>query len=126
METIFVTKDETLCDEDSIESYVNVLNGIIYHLEKKGYVEGERNEMIVNMCVAANMLGIDPYLMLDRLKAYRLINDKDDDDLPITRVNRVMNYTNRFSWDWMIDASWYDSHGAKHAHELYNLKIEID
>ena len=126
MDVIYVQKDKVRCGEDMIESYVNALNGIIYVLDQYGYVEGNRNTIIVDMTVASYMLGIDPYFMLDRLKSYLFIRDCNDDELPIGRVNKVMDYTKRFDWDWMIDADTFSEFGWKNEDQLFIIKVEVE
>ena len=104
---VTIDKDKTIADEDSVQDYLDVLNGIVTECHEDGYRQGWRNEIIVNMVVSAYMLGLDPMQVLDLLKANELIKDEDDDESPKDRVSRVWDYESSFSWDWMIDANWW-------------------
>jgi hypothetical protein len=110
-----------------IEGYANVLNGIFYELELgDGYTQGMRNAIIVDMVVSSYMLGLDPYDILNELiNGVQLIDPEHDDELPTDRVGKVMNYTERFNCDWMIDSNYYDKLGARCADELSKIKVEV-
>jgi len=127
MKVIKVARDETLCDEDMIDGYANVLNGIFCELELgDGYTQGMRNSIIVDMVVSSYMLGLDPYDILNELiNGVQLINPKNDDERPIDRVGKVMNYTERFDCDWMIDFNYYDVTGVRHVNDLRKIKVEV-
>ena len=127
MKVIKVARDETLCDEDMIEGYADVLNGIFYELEcRNGYTQGMRNTIIVDMVVSSYMLGLDPYDILNELiNGVQLIDPENDDELPTDRVGKVMNYTERFDWDWMIDSNYYDYDGMSKVNDLSKIKVEV-
>lgn len=106
---VMIDRDKVICTEGwpNAEDYVKVLNGIVTECHEEGYRQGWRNEIIVNMVVSAYILGLDPMQVLNLLKANELIKDEDDDEWPAVRVQRVADYQDSFSWDWMIDANWW-------------------
>lgn len=113
METIHVTKDEALVDEDSLQDYVDLLNGIVYDCSQGGYCEGNRNEIAVCLTVGAYSLGLDPLDVLDKLIKENVIDPRNDDEDPATRVRTIMDYERRFDWDWMLNPDYYAGLGGK-------------
>lgn len=105
MKEIYVASDETLVDD--AEDYVAVLNGIIDECYSGGFSEGTRNEIAVNLTVVAYCLGLDPIEVLDNLVGAKVINPDDDDEDTWNRVRTVMDYADRFSWDWMLNPTYY-------------------
>ena len=108
--TYRISADELICQETEAESYVNVLNGIAHGCYKEDlFQQGNRNNVIVNMTVAAYMLGLDATDVLDKFIEHGIIDPCDDDEDTYDRVKTVLDYTKRFSWDWMIDPDgWVD------------------
>jgi hypothetical protein len=100
---IEIAKDECLCDEDDIQDYVDVLNGIVYECVHGNFKEGYRNQVAVDLTVAAYMLGLDAELVLHQLIVERVINPLDDDEDIKRRVETVLDYRRRFDWEYMIE-----------------------
>ena len=126
MKYIKIQKSDALVDEDSIQDYIDILNGIAYFLEEEGYKEGWRNEIAVNLTVASYMLGLDPHDILKELMSSNLIKDGDDDEDTVKRIDVILDYKDRFEWGWMIDAEWWCTHGAPDIIEdMYTLKFEL-
>jgi hypothetical protein len=113
MKTIEVKKDNVSCNKDMAEDYILTLNGIVFdcansHLGTyRGFREGTRNTVAVDLTVCATMLGLDPEVVLDELTDLDVIDPTDDDEDTFERVKTVSDYKDRFSWDWMIDPSYY-------------------
>lgn len=106
MATIEITKDEALVDD--AQEYVDVLNGIVYSCcQQDGFTEGSRNKVAVDLTVAAHMLGLSPEDVLQKLVDAKVIDLSKDDEDTFKRVRHVMWYTDRFSWDYMIDPDDY-------------------
>jgi len=114
MEFVYIAKDEVLCDEDEAQDYVNVLNGIVVDCFKNaGFSVGYRNTIAVDLTVSAYMLGLDPIDVLDKLVELKVINPEDDDETTCDRVRTVMDYKDRFDWDYMIDPEQYERTGSE-------------
>ena len=108
MATIEIAKDEVLADEAHALVYLSILNGIIYDCyQQNGFTEGYRNQVAVDLTVAAHMLGLDPEDALQKLVDAKVIDLSKDDEDTFERVRRVMQYSDRFSWDYMIDPDAY-------------------
>ena len=108
MEVIEIARDEVLADEDSVQDYVDLLNGIVWECANNfGFDRGSRNTVAVDLTVAAYMLGLDPIGVLDKLIDRKVIHPSDDDEDTHVRVKTVMDYSRRFSWEWMIDPDMY-------------------
>lgn len=106
METIKIARDEVLTEEE--QDYVDILNGIVYDCyQQDGFTEGCRNQIAVDLTVAAHMLGLDPMLLLRKLVDAKVIDPTKDDEDTFERVSRVMLYSDRFGWDYMIDPEAY-------------------
>lgn len=105
-----VSRKNAGCEENIVDDYVAVLNGIAVCCHKYDeYQEGYRNQIAVDLTVAADMLCLDPYVVLEEFEKAGLIRDYNDDEDPETRVSRVMNYSTRFCWDYMISPYNYVS-----------------
>lgn len=116
MKEIYVARDETIVDDQSAEDYVTLLNGIIDECYNSGgYTEGMRNEVAVNLTVSAYCLGLDPIEVMDQLVEAKVINPDDDDEDTWNRVRTVMDYADRFSWDWMLNPGYYHQRGMQSA-----------
>lgn len=122
MEVIYVTLDPQ--NERLMIDAVNVLNGISFNCECGMYKRGYRNDMIVNMTVAATMLGLDPYWVLGKFMNANLIQDEMDDEHPEDRMRTVMDYSDRFSWGWMISPDDWEINGIINQDLIKVLKFE--
>ena len=108
MRIIKVNPDRTVCDVDSSQDYLDVLNGISrFCSEYHGYSEGYRNEIAVNLTVSCYMLGILASDVLRAMIDEGLIDPKFDDEDPWMRVDRVLDYADRFDWDYLLDPDTY-------------------
>ena len=103
MDIIDIVRDEVIANEDDVQDYVDVLNGIVKFCHQNGFKRGWRNTIIVDLTVGAWMLGLDPYDTLGKLVKAGVIDTKSDDEDTYVRMERVTQYENRFEWSWMID-----------------------
>lgn len=118
MKEIRVARDETIVDEECAKDYVTLLNGIVDECHNHdGYTEGTRNEVAVDLTVAAYFLGLEPVDVLDQLIEAKVIDPANDDDDPHDRVRVVKDYADRFSWDWMLNPEYYHSRGMRSAED---------
>ena len=102
--TYRIVADELVCQETEAADYVAVLNGIAHACYKNdAFQEGNRNNVIVDMTVAAYMLGLSAMDVLDKFIEHSIIDPSDDDEDTYDRVKTVLEYIQSFSWDWMID-----------------------
>lgn len=116
--TYRVSADELICQETEAEGYVNVLNGIVHDCYRThGFQEGNRNNVIVDMTVAAYMLGLDATDVLDKFVEHGILDTSDDDEDTYDRVSTVLEYSEFFSWDWMIDPDGWVTLAQEHAGE---------
>ena len=108
---ILVRKSKTIVDPCHAQEYVDLMNGISFTCERYNeYHEGYRNTVAVDLTVGAWMLGLDPFNVLDYLVEANVINPGFDDESPNTRIHRVLDYAERFDWDWMINPDDYLSY----------------
>lgn len=111
------------CDAQDL---VDVLNGISWFCqEDKGYSEGWRNELAVNLTAASHMLGLKPKEVFDQFVKEGLIDPENDDENPDYRIDTVMDYKDRFDWYWMITPEWYANFGHDHKDDLTNLIFKL-
>lgn len=109
-----VESSKARCDVDSIDDYVALLNGLAYECQYlSGYTEGSRNTIAVDLTVGCHMLGLDPLGVLETFENEGLISGFMDDEFPAKRVKTVLDYTDRFSWEWMIDADIFANNGRE-------------
>lgn len=109
---IIVRKSKTIVDPRHVQKYVDLMNGISYSCERfDTYQEGCRNMVAVDLTVGAWMLGLDPIVVLNDFVKTNIIDPLADDESPLIRVNRVLDYAERFDWDWMIDPDGFLSYG---------------
>lgn len=101
------TVDECMCDESEMQSYVDLMNGLVIACHDGDYREGNRNAIAVDLTVGATMLGFDPVEVMDEFVKAGLIDPLADDEAPRERVIRVQNYERDFDWMWMIDPDEY-------------------
>ena len=117
---IEVSRNNTRCDKDSVDDYVRLMNGISYACHRYDeYSEGYRNQVAVDFTVGCWMLGLDAIKVLRDFEFYRLIDPANDDEQPIDRIGRVLDYTDSFSWDWMIDPDSYLTYGDVDEYDDY-------
>lgn len=103
-----IPKDDLINNINIIDEYVSLLNGISYACHRYDeYSEGYRNTIAVDLTVASYMLGLDAQEVLKEFVIRGLIDPLKDDEAPIARVDRVLNYRYKFDWDWMIDPDQY-------------------
>lgn len=121
---IEIDKDECLCDEDDIQNYVDVLNGIIYECVNGNFKEGYRNQVAVDLTVASYMLGLDPTNVIAWLIQLRVINPLDDDEDTKRRVETVLDYRRRFDWEYMIEPETFIN-AAKGCNSELPVKFHI-
>lgn len=99
-----VSTDKLVCPDTEAKDYVDVLNGIVHDCYRNhGFREGNRNNIIVDMTVAAYMLGLDATDVLYRFAECGILDPSEDDEDTYDRVKTVLEYTAFFNWDWMID-----------------------
>lgn len=96
-------------DPGSIE-LTQMLNGLAMFCMDGGYSEGNRNEVAVNLAVASTLAGLEATDVLRAFADAALISQDDDDEDPLTRVETVMDYSHRFSWDYMIQPEFYSQY----------------
>lgn len=102
--TYRIVADELVCQETEAADYVAVLNGIVHDCYRNhAFKEGNRNNVIVDMTVAAYMLGLSAMDVLDKFIEHGILDPSEDDEDTYDRVSTVLLYDNDFSWDWMID-----------------------
>ena len=114
MKTIEIALDETLFlikEREIVQSYVDVLNGLSYHCQAGGWKQGYRNEIAVNLTVAAYLLGLDAIDTLNEFVKAGIIDPSTDDQSTEGRVETVLLYDRDFDWNWMIDAPFWQSLG---------------
>lgn len=122
---IEITEDKCLCDEGLMQDYVDVLNGIVYDCMYGGFSVGYRNQIAVDLAVAAYMLGLDAIQVLDWLVKYRVIDLCNDDEDTYRRVETVLDYKNRFDWDYMIAPNYYVNLAHEHADEIKVMLMPV-
>jgi len=116
--TYRIVADELVCQDTEAESYVAVLNGIVHDCYRNhAFQEGNRNNVIVDLTVAAYMLGLGVFDVLDKLVQNGVIDPDDDDEDPYDRAETVLLYDKSFSWDWMIDPDGWVTLAQEHAGE---------
>ena len=99
-----IAADELVCQETEAADYAGVLNGIVHDCYRNhAFQEGNRNNVIVDMTVAAYMLGLDAVDVLDKFVEHGILDPSEDDEDTYERVDTVLDYKDSFSWDWMID-----------------------
>ena len=102
--TYRIAADELICKETEAANYVDVLNGIAYDCHRNhAFQEGNRNNIIVDMTVAAYMLGLSAMDVLDKFVEHGILDLSEDDEDTYDRVKTVLLYANDFSLGWMID-----------------------
>ena len=109
--TIEVLHDQALSDDDAA-SLIDILNGLVYLCAHHNWFSpGHRNEVILNITVSAWMLGLNPENTLDEFVSINIIDPHKDDEDTFTRMRRMLNYTDRFSFDYMMNTTIYESYG---------------
>jgi hypothetical protein len=123
MDRIIIDPKKALVDEDSVQDYIDVLNGIARYCTDGGYREGTRNEIAVNLTVASHELGMDAIEILRLFMNHGLIDKSKDDESTEGRVNRVLWYTKNFSWDYMLDPGFYCGVGTEEDERHLNCPL---
>jgi len=125
---ILVDPKHVRCDEDEIDRYLAVLNGIVVDCMESGYRLGYRNMIMVNLVVSSYELGLEPETVLNEFKRNVLIDDRMDDERPIDRLNKIMKYTDSFCWEWMIEPEMhvdYDQKGNVNGEEERDIVFKL-
>jgi hypothetical protein len=125
---ILVDPKHVRCDEDEIDQYLAVLNGIVVDCMESGYRLGYRNMIMVNLVVSSYELGLEPETVLNEFKRNVLIDDRMDDERPIDRLNKIMKYTDSFCWEWMIEPEAhvdYDQKGNANGEEERDIVFKL-
>lgn len=120
-----IANDEILCDEKDAQDYVDVLNGLSYHCQGLGWCSGWRNEVAVNMTVAAYLLGLSAINTLEKFIEEGIIDPYTDDESTVGRVETVLLYDKDFCWTWMIEPDWWKKLGKKHNDEKLKLRFRL-
>lgn len=97
-----------LVEDENMQGIVDMLNGLAYACYWEGeFQEGWRNKVIVDLVAGSVMVGLDP---VDVIKAFidnDLIDPRTDDESTWERVDKVLRYTRRYCWDWLISPEDY-------------------
>lgn len=121
-----VSKADAAVPDAVVGDYVQVLNGLAAKCAEGGYDVGWRNDIIVDLTVAAYLLGVEPECVLDDFVYTDLIDCSDDDEDPYDRLARVLDYKPRYSWNWMIDAEWWRRVGEKAIEDGTYLPVRFE
>lgn len=114
MKKFYVGQHEDVkCEEDDVQRYVDLLNGIWATVRDEGYRRGIRNIIILDLTVGCVMVGIDPEEVIDSFFEEKIMFPHEDDEDTYNRMSRVLVYDDRFCWDYMIDPEDYESVGYK-------------
>lgn len=103
-----VSREDVRCEQDEIDKYLDVLNGIAFSCEHYDeFSPGSRNKVAVDLTVSSYMLGMDPIDVLDMFVNNDLIDYDADDEDTDKRVEKVLDYTEWFTYDWMVEPDDY-------------------
>lgn len=112
---VTVSRSHVRCKQEEVEKYAEVLDGLIHEIEHGGYVEGIRNDMVVNLVVCCYELDRDwrdvMHVLYEKFK-----NDEED---AWHRAEVVEDYANRFSWDYMLGPDIWRRVSTKVSHMKY-------
>lgn len=125
---ILIDRSNIQCDPDLIDQYLAVLNGIVVDCMESGYRSGYRNMIMVNLVVSSYELGLDPDSVLDEFMKAKLIDARMDDERPFDRLDRIMNYTHSFCWEWMVEPEAhvdYDQKGNVNGEEERDIVFKL-
>lgn len=112
------------CGTTEGQDYADVLNGIVWDCVKNhGFERGWRNTIAVDLTVCSEMLGLDALDVLEKLIVNGVIDPKDDDEATCNRIRTVLDYKDRFSWDWMLDPDVYRDMARDHAYLFDEIPI---
>ena len=114
MDILKVPIHDIRCDENDAPYYINVLNGLVVDcVRNKGYKEGYRNEMILDMTVSSSILGLNPEeVLVECFMHDGLITNGMDDEQPTDRLSKMLDYEDRFDWDYTLDPDTYYTFGT--------------
>ena len=102
--------DKDVAEDPGCVELVQMLNGLATFCMDGGYSEGNRNEVAVNLAVASTLARLTAEDVLRAFMDAGLISYDDDDESPVVRVQKVMDYSTRFSWDYMIQPEFYSQY----------------
>lgn len=112
---VTVSRSHVRCKQEEVENYAKVLDGLIYDIEHGGYVEGYRNDMIVNLVVCCYELDRDwrdvMHVLYEKFKS--------DEEDAWHRAEVVEDYADRFNWGYMIDPHLWSSLSSTSSHMIY-------
>lgn len=95
------------CYPREMSTYLDIVNGISVELFRGGYKEGCRNNIMVDLVCVLGILGLPWNNVIDFMDKQGWFNSDDED--PMDRARRISEYSEQFSWNWMIDPSaWID------------------
>lgn len=112
---VTVSRSHVRCKQEEVEDYAKVLDGLIYDIDHGGYIEGYRNNMIVNLVVCCYELDRD---WRDIINAFIQKFENDEEDV-WHRAEVVEDYSDRFSWDYMIDSHLWSGLSSTSSHMKY-------
>lgn len=102
-----IDMDKVNCYPREIQTYLDIANGIAVELSNGGYREGCRNNIMVDLVCVLGLLGLPWDEVIDDMDNQGWFDG--DDENPICRAERISDYSDNFSWNWMIDPSvWID------------------
>lgn len=123
---ITIDSDFVLCDKESIDDYVELLNGLVWDCNQyDGYKVGYRNTMALDLTVASYMLGLDPERVMSEFIKAGLIAKVMDDEDPMDRVKRALDYKDRFDWDYLIDPDDYMGYAPSTSESEYPIYFKV-
>ena len=97
-----------LVKDENMQGVVDMLNGIAYACYwEDEFQEGWRNKVIVDLVAGSVMVGLDPVDVVEAFIRNDLIDPRTDDESTWERVDKVLRYTRRYCWDWLISPEDY-------------------
>jgi hypothetical protein len=99
---------------EEAQDFVDVLNGVVDYLNNvHGYNEGVRNEVMLDITVCMYVLCLPYKDTLNTFRELDLVSDDRDDEDPEVRMRRALDYSDRFTYDYMIDPNYYRERGKE-------------
>lgn len=100
--------DKTIVEKENMQGVVDMLNGLALACYwEDEFQEGWRNKVIVNLIAGSSLVGLDPLEVFSIFVENDFINPSADDEDTYKRVDKVMDYSRRFCWDWLISPDEY-------------------